>query len=106
MTIITNPTPDASQALGIYNWSVRSVVLRYGFKHTYLIGYSPTLDTLGIARIHRIYVKQRLIVEKYSDKIYLLCGKPETDSELEKFWVHYKKNHGRIINETDISHKY
>ncbi len=106
MTIITNSIPDASQALGIYNWSVRSVALRYGFKSTYLIGYSPTLDALGIAEIHRIYAKQRLIVEKYSDKIYLLCGKSETDSELEKFWVHYKKNHGRIINETDISHKY
>jgi hypothetical protein len=90
----------------IYNWSIRKVVFRHGKVYeSYLVGYAPGLDTFGIAAIERFYIKEGLIEDKNSYRLYSLCGISGLTDEGEEFWSEIKQ-FARIVYELDITHKY
>jgi hypothetical protein len=90
----------------IYNWSIRKVVFRHcSFYETYLVGYSPTLDTLGMVGIQRFDTQELRINGKDNGPVYILSGQAGLSDEGEAFWAETKR-FMRIIYERDITSKY
>jgi hypothetical protein len=90
----------------IYSWSIRKVIFRHSKVYEpYLIGYAPSLHTFGIAAIERFYIKEGLIEDKNSYRLYSLCGISGLTDKGEEFWSETKQL-GRIIYDLDITHRY